>query len=99
MVALNYAITQMEATLVIVTVAIFFMLTVARAMVSVTTDLFKSNYFHVLDINECNLGTSGCTQLCNNTNGSYTCYCNSGYILHVDSRTCNGECHYRSIQI
>ena len=46
-VALNYAITQMEATLVIATVAIFVMLTIAHAMVSVTTDLFKSNYFHV----------------------------------------------------
>ena len=46
-VALNYAITQMEAILVIVIVAIFVMLRIAPAMVSVTTDLFKSNYFHV----------------------------------------------------
>ena len=44
-----------------------------------------------LDINECDLGTSGCTQVCNNTIGSYICSCNAGYILGVDNHTCNGK--------
>ena len=42
-VALNYAKTQMEATLVIAIVAIIVMLTIAHVMVSVTTVQFKSN--------------------------------------------------------
>ena len=49
--------------------------------------------FLYLDINECVLGTSGCTQLCNNTVGSYTFYCNTGYTLDINNLTCNGECH------
>ena len=44
-----------------------------------------------IDINECVLGTSGCAQLCNNTIGSYTCACNTGYTLVADNHTCNGE--------
>ena len=44
-----------------------------------------------LDIDECGLGTSNCTQLCSNTNESYLCGCNNGYILAMDSITCNGK--------
>jgi len=33
------------------------------------------------DINECATRTSGCSQLCNNSIGSYTCGCNPGYGL------------------
>ena len=44
----------------------------------------------VLDINECLEDTDGCSQLCSNTDGSYTCSCNSGYRLNVDGRSCNG---------
>ena len=44
-----------------------------------------------LDINECALGTSGCTQLCSNTVGNYACSCNTGYTLATDNQTCNGE--------
>ena len=45
-----------------------------------------------IDINECAIGASGCSQLCNNTIGSYVCACNPGYQLSYDSLTCNGEC-------
>ena len=44
-----------------------------------------------LEINECVLGTSGCTQICNNTIGSYICSCNTGYNLGVDNHTCDGK--------
>ena len=44
-----------------------------------------------LDINECILGTSSCSQLCTNTIGSYLCGCNIGYALAADNVTCNGE--------
>ena len=46
-----------------------------------------------VDINECIRGTAGCTQICNNTLGSYICSCNSGYTLDADNHTCNGEGH------
>ena len=44
-----------------------------------------------IDINECAIGTSGCSQLCNNTIGSYVCACNPGYQLSYDNKTCSGE--------
>ena len=42
----------------------------------------------LLDINECNEETSGCNQICNNTNGSYTCSCLPGYQLEYDNMFC-----------
>ena len=43
------------------------------------------------DINECSEKSSGCTQMCTNTVGSFTCHCNIGYYLLADGRTCNGK--------
>ena len=48
-----------------------------------------------LDIDECSEDTNGCSQTCNNTEGSFTCGCNDGYLLHSDGITCNGM--YRMI--
>ena len=42
------------------------------------------------DINECDDNNGGCSQLCNNTEGSYVCLCNSGYVLDSDGKTCLG---------
>ena len=42
------------------------------------------------DINECEEGVSGCSQLCNNTVGSYLCSCTNGYSLLEDGRNCVG---------
>lgn len=44
-----------------------------------------------LDIDECSLGTHTCSQNCQDTQGSFTCSCNSGFELDVDGRTCNGK--------
>ena len=41
-----------------------------------------------VDINEC-AGDHGCDHLCNNTDGSFHCYCNPGYML-VNGTTCTG---------
>lgn len=54
--------------------------------------IVKNKCFHCIDLNECSIGTSGCSQLCSNTNGSYLCSCNTGYKLASDNYTCGGEC-------
>ena len=43
------------------------------------------------DIDECDEETHQCTQNCMNSNGSYACTCNSGFIIDADGRTCDGE--------
>ncbi|KAL5497164.1 hypothetical protein EMCRGX_G013588 [Ephydatia muelleri] len=40
------------------------------------------------DINECALQSTGCSQLCINTAGSFMCRCTSGYKLAYDDKTC-----------
>ena len=42
------------------------------------------------DIDECQENTANCSQGCNNTIGSYLCYCEVGYTLDTDLHTCNG---------
>ena len=59
--------------------------------------IHKYNYYYTYtfiypDIDECNEGTHVCTpHTCVNTIGSYTCGCNSGYLLDTDGFTCNGK--------
>ena len=54
--------------------------------------------FHYLDIDECADETSGCEQLCNNNNGSYSCACQDNYTLALDIRSCLGNhcCMFRN---
>ena len=49
-------------------------------------------YIRVLcaDINECSVGIHTCDQDCVNTNGSYQCTCQDGYVLGGDNSTCEG---------
>ena len=42
------------------------------------------------DVNECDVDNGGCSQICTNTNGSFTCECNNGYLLHSDGTNCTG---------
>ena len=42
------------------------------------------------DIDECNDGTDGCSQICTNTNGSFICGCDTGFQLDNDGVACNG---------
>ena len=44
------------------------------------------------DINECAINNAGCSQVCNNTEGSYYCDCYPGYELGLNNHTCNGRC-------
>ena len=47
---------------------------------------------YLLDINECDsLDNGGCEHLCNNTIGSFFCYCILGYRLDGNKFNCSGE--------
>ncbi|XP_078664975.1 uncharacterized protein LOC144907614 [Branchiostoma floridae x Branchiostoma belcheri] len=55
----------------------------------------------MVDINECDSANGGCSQDCNNTIGSFQCFCSTGYMLDVDGFACddinecgaaNGDC-------
>ena len=43
-------------------------------------------------MNECSTNGHGCSQICNNTDGSYICSCREGYSLNDDGRTCSPSC-------
>ena len=44
-----------------------------------------------IDVDECADGTNGCNQHCTNTDGSYSCYCNAGYELQDNQKSCEGK--------
>ena len=41
-----------------------------------------------LDVDECGFRNGGCSQVCHNVPGGYTCLCEAGFYLKNDSRTC-----------
>ena len=47
-------------------------------------------HFYSTDIDECSLEIDNCTQICLDTQGSYSCSCRDGYTLDSDGRDCNG---------
>ena len=47
-------------------------------------------YFYNLHVDECADDTDGCSQTCTNTERSFTCGSNDGYVLNVDGTTCDG---------
>ena len=47
-------------------------------------------YTFLIDIDECDLNTDNCDQVCLNNVGSFSCDCGFGYELDGDGTTCNG---------
>lgn len=48
------------------------------------------SFFPLTDFDECSVyGT--CSQLCTNTDGSFTCGCVEGYLLQPDNRSCKAK--------
>ncbi|XP_064613090.1 signal peptide, CUB and EGF-like domain-containing protein 2 [Liolophura sinensis] len=45
------------------------------------------------DVNECRIKNGGCSQTCQNLQGSYRCRCRSGYALLSDGKSCKPLCH------
>ena len=43
-----------------------------------------------IDIDECGESNGQCDHSCQNTVGSYYCYCNESYLLMADGKTCQG---------
>ena len=43
-----------------------------------------------IDTNECLTNKGGCSQICNNTVGSYICDCFDGYELDDNGHGCSG---------
>ena len=68
---------------------------IARCILEVHRQYFTLPYIMictcttVLDLNEC-AGDHGCDHLCNNTDGSFQCYCSPGYMLHSNGINCTG---------
>ena len=52
--------------------------------------ILQTHEFFNADIDECSEDTDNCNQTCTNTEGSFTCVCDDGYILDSDETTCNG---------
>ena len=51
--------------------------------------LSKQAILLTADIDECS-GVNDCQQQCNNTEGSYNCYCRDGFVLNSDGKNCIG---------
>jgi len=60
------------------------------------------------DINECAVSNGGCEQICLNSDGSYFCSCNYGFVPHLNGMQCldvdecivgNGDCSHECINL
>ena len=71
------------------------------AMVSHTANCNYCTFSATIDTNECDMETDSCQQYCNNTIGSYECYCDEGYELN-NTYYCHGKhtaCHIYIMQV
>ena len=47
--------------------------------------------FYKSDVDECDVDNGGCDQICTNSEGSFQCSCNPGFVLGSDGFTCNSK--------
>ena len=57
--------------------------------------MFRSNS----EQDECTDNSHGCEHRCVNSRGDYKCECDSGYMLNVDEKHCDGKCHVRFLEM
>ena len=91
MIVIIHALTLMVVMCVIVMLDMYLILMDQPVLVSIMIYYYKYND-HV-DENECSSNNGGCEHSCNNTVGSYNCYCINGYILDDDGLGCSGIIH------
>ena len=53
--------------------------------------LCQTNLSFDVDINECDVDKGGCSDVCENSIGSFQCSCFSGFELQENLRNCSGE--------
>ena len=65
----------------------------ADGSISVLTSLAQRAFFFffVSDRDECLDNRGGCSQLCTNTPGSFSCSCRTGFTLHSNGASCTGN--------
>ena len=56
-------------------------------------DTYQSIFIAGIDLNECDIGTSGCEQICTNQVPFFSCSCTSGYRLY-NEKFCSGKVLY-----
>lgn len=54
-------------------------------------DIRPTNGTQCVNVNECLVNNGGCDQTCRDAEGSYSCECNSGYILSQDLMKCDDD--------
>ena len=62
-------------------------------------DAFSRMLFVVVDVDECATNNGGCHQTCNNTIGSFSCSCLTGWMLSANNKACDGEWYLNIIII
>ena len=92
MVVVNSAPILLDHIPVVVVMATGLLLMDTPAMVycCILTVIELTSLLNHADINECAEEIDRCAQNCQNTIGSYTCSCNSGYRLGSNGYSCNG---------
>ena len=54
------------------------------------SDFSFSTFFISADDNECLEENGGCSDICENADGTYACFCYTGYSLLPDNHNCSG---------
>ena len=49
---------------------------------------FALSVFRLPDINECDEGSHNCSQICQNTQGGFTCSCHDGFVHNSTTIEC-----------
>lgn len=52
-----------------------------------------------IDVDECATEQDQCDQNCHNNIGSFSCSCNSGFMLSSDGLNCDGKCNFGIIML
>ena len=60
--------------------------------------IHNNQFLLLVDINECDTGTSGCEQICTNQVPFFSCSCTSGYRLY-NEKFCSGKYSNTSWQL